>query len=50
MKGHPYAQVMLKWSPINLTYIQLALGAMYYSGLGVDQSFSRAFTLYKVIR
>ena len=33
MKGHPYAQ--------------FALAGLYYSGSGVEQSFTRAFTLYK---
>ena len=28
--------------------LQFALAGMYYGGLGVEQSFTRAFTLYKV--
>jgi hypothetical protein len=28
--------------------LQFALAGMYYGGLGVEQSFNRAFTLYKV--
>lgn len=34
LKAHPYAQ--------------FSLGVMYYSGLGIEQSHSKAFTLYKV--
>ena len=34
MKGHPYAQ--------------FALGGMYYAGSGVEQNFTRAYSLYKV--
>ncbi len=34
MKGHPYAQ--------------FTLAGMYYSGMGMEQNFNRAFTLYKV--
>ncbi len=34
MKGHPYAQ--------------FTLAGMYYAGLGVEQNFNRAFTLFKV--
>ena len=34
MKGHPYAQ--------------FALGGMYYAGIGVEQNFTRAYSLYKV--
>ena len=34
MKGHPYAQ--------------FALAGMYYTGSGVEQNFTRAYSLYKV--
>ena len=36
MKGHPYAQ--------------LALGGMYYTGSGLEQNFTRAYSLYKVLQ
>ena len=36
MKGHPYAQ--------------FALGGMYYAGSGLEQNFTRAYSLYKVLR
>jgi TPR repeat protein len=34
MKAHPYAQ--------------FSLAVMYYSGIGIEQDFKKAFTLYKV--
>lgn len=34
MRGHPYAQ--------------FALAGMYYSGSGVEQNFTRAYSLYSV--
>ena len=62
MKGHPYAQVSNGLGTTNanactcicyhlffsFSLFQFALAGMYYGGLGVEQSFTRAFTLYKV--